>query len=152
MHRRTFVPWLRRWTRWRKTRIQPQCNHFTSSDITRSLGLAPSDFRLVLGRTKIEYDPDKEDKNRRKHKYSLASAVDILERMLYDTNRRPHAISDAFTEKGEIRHIHLTFDDAQKVVMMVTTMRPNDTVRVISFRRAGHSYESWFRNAYRSCG
>lgn len=43
-------------------------------DIPERLGIVHSDFRLVLGRSKIDYDPGKEDVNRKKHKYSLESA------------------------------------------------------------------------------
>jgi uncharacterized DUF497 family protein len=39
-------------------------------------------------------------------------------------------------ENGEVRHMHMGVDDGGKVVLMVTTMRPNETVRVISYRRA----------------
>ena len=49
---------------------------------------------------------------------------------------RPHLISDSFLEMGEVRHMHLSVDDNSHVVLMVTTMRPNEFVRVISFRRA----------------
>ena len=41
-------------------------------DITE---LPDYEFRLILGRTRIEYDDNKETSNRRKHGYSLESAV-----------------------------------------------------------------------------
>ena len=106
-------------------------------DIPAKLGIAEHEFRVVFGRTTIDYDPNKEDANRAKHGYSLESAVDILKRLLMpNTNPRPYAVSDAFLENGEARHMHLTIDDSGYVVLMVTTMRPNETVRVMSFRKA----------------
>ena len=44
-------------------------------DIPKKLGIKDTDFRGVFGRTKIDYDPDKEDFNRKKHGYSLQSAA-----------------------------------------------------------------------------
>ena len=32
--------------------------------------------------------------------------------------------------------MHMTLDDGKNVVLMVTTMRPGEVVRVISYRRA----------------
>ena len=54
-------------------------------------------------------------------------------------------ISDAFKEKGEVRHMHMSVDDCGDVVLMVTTMRPDETVRVISFRRASEEERERFR-------
>lgn len=36
--------------------------------------------------------------------------------------------------------MHMAVDDSGNVVLMVTTMRPDETVRVISFRKA-HKHE-----------
>ena len=33
--------------------------------IPERLGIQDDDFRLVIGRTKVDYDPDKEDANRK---------------------------------------------------------------------------------------
>ena len=44
--------------------------------------------------------------------------------------------TDPFLEKNEIRHNHMTLDDDGHVVFFVTTMRSNETVRVISLRKA----------------
>lgn len=104
------------------------------------------EFRLVIGRTKIEYDPNKEDTNRKKHRYSLESAVHLLERLLLPIESpKPYAVSDAFIENGEYRHMHLSVDDQGQVVLMVTTMRPNEAVRVISFREANVDERETFR-------
>ena len=115
-------------------------------DIPNKLGIPDHEFRLVFGRTQIDYDQEKEESNRRKHGYSLQSAVYLLERiMLPIGGKPPHAISDSFLEKGEVRHMHMSVDDDGKVVVMVTTMREDETVRVISFRRAHEDEREWFR-------
>ena len=44
--------------------------------------------------------------------------------------------SDSFLEKNEVRHNHMTLDDDGHVVFFVTTMRSDETVRVISLRKA----------------
>jgi len=106
-------------------------------DVPKKLGIPNHEFRLVFGRTTIDYDANKEEENRKKHGYSLESAVYILKRVLFPPgNSLPYAVSDAFTENGEVRHMHMGVDDNGYVVFMVTTMRPDETVRVISFRRA----------------
>ena len=116
-------------------------------DISCKLGVPDCEFRLVFGRTQIDYDREKEDSNRRKHGYSLVSAVNLLERiMLPISGQRSHAISDSFFENGEVRQMHLSVDDDGKVVFMVTTMREDETVRVISFRRAHKEEREKFRN------
>ena len=109
-------------------------------------GMADQDFRLVFGRTRIDYDPAKEAVNRKKHGYSLESAVHLLERVMLPTGGPVHyAERDAFQKNGETRHMHMSVDDGGRVVLMVTTMRPSETVRVISFRRAHESERVRFR-------
>lgn len=100
------------------------------------LGIPEYEFRLIIGRTKIEYDHAKEAENRRKHGYSLESAVYVLQEILLPVDDRPMAISDAFKERGEVRHMVMGLDDEGKVVIFVTTMRPGEIIRIISFRRA----------------
>jgi uncharacterized DUF497 family protein len=95
----------------------------------------PEDFRLVFGTTKIDYGYNKENYNRTTHKYSLESAIDILEHLILLTNTRPHIFRDASTI-SERRHEHMSIDSDGDVVFFVTTMRDDETVRVISFRRA----------------
>ncbi len=56
----------------------------------------------------------------------------------------PYAVNDAFQKNNETRHMHMSIDDTGKVVLMVTTMRPDETVRVISFRRAHESERDRF--------
>ncbi|MDA8169404.1 MAG: BrnT family toxin [Nitrospiraceae bacterium] len=113
-------------------------------EIIARLGIHPYDFRLVFGRTRIEYDPDKENENRRKHGYSLESAVYLFEKFLLPINCTPFISSDPFEENGEIRHMHMGIDDDGHVVLMVSTMRPDETVRIISFRRANKNERAIF--------
>lgn len=115
-----------------------------------TLGILEHEFRLVFGRTKIDYDKDKENENRRKHKYSLESAVWLLEQLLLPVGTfRPHVVSDAFEvqqgERNEVRHMHICVDDGDNIVFMVTTMRDDETVRVISLRPAHEDERTRFR-------
>ena len=93
------------------------------------------EFRLIFGSTQVDYDPNKEELNRKSHHYSLASAVHFFSRCLFPVPQPPFVTRDASTTT-ERRHEHMTVDDAGKVVFLVTTMRPNETIRVISLRRA----------------
>jgi uncharacterized DUF497 family protein len=91
------------------------------------------DFRLIIGSTQVDYDLAKEDTNRRKHGYSLESAVSFFERLLL-FDQTPFISRDASTTT-ERRHEHMTVDEG-KIIFLVTTMRSDETVRVISVRRA----------------
>lgn len=105
--------------------------------IPPNLDVPEWEFRVVFGRTCIDYDETKEYSNRERHGYSLESAVSLLERMLLPIGAPPPCMtSDGFLEQGEVRHMHMGVDDCNRVVLMVTTMRPDETVRIISFRRA----------------
>jgi uncharacterized DUF497 family protein len=104
-------------------------------DIPARLGISDYEFRVVIGRTKIDYDTNKEMINRQKHGYSLESAVHLLEKFIL-FSKTPFVTSDAIKEGDEIRHKHMGIDDKGKTIFMVTTMRPDETVRIISFRRA----------------
>lgn len=95
----------------------------------------PDDFRLVIGRTQVDYDNYKEDANRKKHGYSLESAVHFFTRLLLPVTQPPFITRDTSTAE-ERRHEHMTVDDQGKVVFLVTAMRTDETVRVISLRRA----------------
>ncbi len=98
-----------------------------------------TDFRVVIGSTCIDYDPNKEESNRKKHGYSLESAVHFLQRLVLPISSPLFMTTDPFEENGEIRHNHMTLDDQGHVVLFVTTMRPGETVRVISVRRASET-------------
>ena len=106
-------------------------------DFPHKLGIPDWEFRLVIGRSKIDYGQEKEAANRIKHKYSLESARQLFERMLLPTGSPlPHCTSDGFEQNGEIRHQHMGVDDSGKVIFVVTTMRSDETVWIISCRPA----------------
>ena len=92
------------------------------------------DFRLVFGRSEIEYDRAKEEANRTKHGYSLAGAAHLLGRLILLIGSL-HFAKRVVVVSGEVRHEMMTVDDG-RVVFIVATMRPGDKIRVISFRRA----------------
>jgi uncharacterized DUF497 family protein len=91
---------------------------------------------VIIGSTQIDFDADKEDANREKHKYSLLSAVHFLQRLILPIVQPPFITRDASDANREVRHEHMTVDSDGYVVFLVTTMRPKETVRVISLRRA----------------
>lgn len=120
-------------------------------NFSSTLGIPEHEFRLIFRRTTIEYDQDKENENREKHKYSLESAVWLLDRLLLPIGTfRPHVVSDSFLveleERNEVRHRHMCVDDDDNVVFMVTTMRDDETVRVISLRRASEAERVTFHS------
>lgn len=115
------------------------------SDISDKLGIPDWEFRVVIGSTTVDFDLDKEETNRKKHGYSLESAVEQLEHLLFPIGKhRPYMVSDGFQEGGEVRHMHMGTDDSDKVVMFVTTMRQNEIVRIISYRRASSEERETF--------
>ena len=115
------------------------------NDIPDNLGVPDWEFRVVFGRTCIDYDVNKDLSNREKHGYSLEDAVPLLERMLLPIGAPPPCMtSSGFLEGKEVRHMHMGADNLGRVVLIVTTMRPEETVRVISFRRASHQEREQF--------
>lgn len=108
-----------------------------------------TDFRVVIGSTTIEFDPKKERQNREKHGYSLQHAARLLERLVLPIPSSLFMTTDPFEEKGEIRHNHMTLDEQGHVVFIVTTMRPGESVRVISFRRASRAESDLYRRRQR---
>ncbi|MDQ6986700.1 MAG: BrnT family toxin, partial [Mariprofundaceae bacterium] len=112
----------------------------------KKLGIKETDFRVVFGRTKIDFDPDKEDDNRKKHGYSLESAADLLQRWIFPTHSTPFITRGPIERNAEIRHEHLGVDDNGNVVFIVTTMRADEVVRVISFRRANKREREQFES------
>ena len=110
-------------------------------------GVPDYEFRLIVGRTRVEYDESKELSNRQKHGYSLESAVHFFEQLLLPIQSKPFLTSDAFIENNEVRHMHMGLDDSGNVALFVTTMRNEETVRIISFRRATETEcEEFFRH------
>ena len=107
------------------------------SEIPDTMRIPAWEFRVVFGMTTVEYGVAKEQSNRKEHKYSLESVVKHLERLVMPWSRSaPFVTSDGFLENGEVRHNHLGVDDSGRVVFFVTTMRSEEHVRVISYRRA----------------
>ena len=107
------------------------------TEIPRKLNIPDWEFRVVIGRTRIDYDPDKEDENRRKHGYSLESGAHFLEQiLLLRPAMSPCLTTEGYEEHDEVRHMHMCLDDSGKIMLIITTMRPNETVRVISYRPA----------------
>ncbi len=104
-----------------------------------------TDFRVIIGKTKIDYDPTKEGINRKKHGYSLESATYLLERLILPVPSPLFITTDPFLENGEVRHNHMTLDDEKSLVFFATTMREDETVRVVSFRRASDVEEKIYR-------
>lgn len=70
--------------------------------IASKLGINESDFRLVFGNSHIDYDHAKEDINRKKHEYSLESAVYLLERWMLPIPSAPFITSDPININGEV--------------------------------------------------
>lgn len=103
--------------------------------------------RLTRRLSYPRYDPKKEQINREKHGYSLESGVQQLERMIFRIGHPPPCVtSNSYLEQGEVRHQHMGVDDGAHIAFMVTTMRPNETVRLISFRRASPAERECFRS------
>src|SRR5450830_660618 len=101
-------------------------------NIPEKMGIPEYEFRLVFGTTKIEYDSSKEDLNRKNHSYSLESATDLLNNLISPLGqKKPHLTKGPFFENGEFRHMHMSLDDSDNVVVMVTTMRTEETVHFI---------------------
>jgi uncharacterized DUF497 family protein len=113
-------------------------------DIPKRLGIKKTDFRLVFGGSRIDYDATKEDANVQKHKRSLKEALPILVNAVFPINRKPFLTHDGIERNGEIRHKHMGLDKEGKIVFFVTTMRSDETVRVISFRRANRTERKVF--------
>jgi len=98
-----------------------------------------TDFRVIIGTTRIDYDHEKEYINREKHGYSLESAVHFLKKLVFPfggSSAGPLITHEPKIIKEEVRHNHLAKDKDGNVVFFVTTMRPDEVVRIISFRRA----------------
>lgn len=83
--------------------------------------------------TKIECDPNDEEDNLKNCRYSLSCAKDIFQRHM--AFQEFLVTSEPFIEKKELRHMHLT-EYTGKIVFIVTAMRPDGTIKIISMRDA----------------
>jgi uncharacterized DUF497 family protein len=101
------------------------------------LGIKEHQFRLIIGTTRIDYDQNKEQINRKKHGYSLASAAYLLQRFLLPIPQSPLPRGGPFKRNCEYRYELMALDDdGHTVLFLVVTMRPTEIVRIISCRKA----------------
>jgi uncharacterized DUF497 family protein len=77
----------------------------------------------VIGRSKIDYDPNKEEENLRRHKRSLQDALPILEKVILPINSKPFLTKGLFERSGEVRHKRMGVDKNDQIVFFVATMR-----------------------------
>jgi len=107
-------------------------------DIPKRLGIKETDFRLVIGSTKVEYDPAKNETNMLKHSYSFDEAIDIFNKIIFPfvTPPPPFIVKDSIEKNGELRSNMLTLAKQGKVILIALTMRPNENARIISLRAA----------------
>lgn len=99
------------------------------------LGIEDYRLRLIVGRTKITYDPVKEERNRKEKKFSLESAAYLFERRLFHPEPIL-ALNGPFKRNGEFRYEVMTLDDNKNVLFFVVTQKDDETIRIISFRQA----------------
>ena len=106
-------------------------------DIPQKLRIKESDFRLVIGSSTVEYDPNKNEVNKSKHGYALDEAIAIFERILLPIfPTPPFVVKDSIEVNGELRSNVMTIDKQGKVILIALTMRTGETTRIISMRRA----------------
>jgi len=107
-------------------------------DIPKRLGIKETDFRLVIGSTKVEYDPAKNESNMLKHGYSFDEAIDIFNRIIFPFVTPPprFIVKDSIEKNKELRSNILTLAKQGKVILIALTMRPNESARIISLRAA----------------
>ena len=106
-------------------------------DIPKKLNIQETDFRLVIGTTSIDYDPNENEINISNHGYSFDEAIVIFEQILLPiSSTPPFMVKDSIEVNGERRSNIITIDKQGKVILIALTMRRNETVRIISMRRA----------------
>ena len=114
-------------------------NEQSDESFAAKLGIQEHQFRLIPGTTRIDYDRTKEEINRAKHGYSLASAAYLLQRCLLPIPQPP-LVRRFLVRNGECRHECVTLDDdGHTLLFFVFTMRPTEIVRIISCRKANES-------------
>ncbi|MBU2572728.1 MAG: BrnT family toxin [Elusimicrobia bacterium] len=117
---------------------------------SKQLGINKMDFKLILGSAKIDYDPAKNEANKLKHGYSFDDAKDIFSKIVFPFGGKsvPFLTKDSISKNNEVRANILTVDKNGVVVLIALTMRPNETVRIISMRRASRIERSIFSKRY----
>lgn len=87
----------------------------------------------------FEWDADKNRANMRKHGFSLAEAEGMF--------RRPFLVRpDVREEYGEMRWIGIGMIQ-DRVAFVAFAERPNDTIRIISLRKANHEEREEYEKA-----
>lgn len=105
------------------------------------LGLREFEVFMIPVGCKIVFDPDKNDKNRKKHKYGLDCAADILQDATIPGQGGILVVRERYFENGEkrtaiiSRYNRITTSGNDPVVLIVVTEREN-VLRIISMRQA----------------
>jgi uncharacterized DUF497 family protein len=101
-------------------------------DFHKKLNIQEYEFRLIFGRSGIDIRPEKELKNL-DHGYSLNEAADVFtSAMLFQTHLHS---SVPYIRNNEIRQSHMA-TYKEKIVHITTAMLSDETIRIISMRRA----------------
>ena len=100
-----------------------------------------NEIRFVVGRTSVDFDPDKDDINRKKHGYALDCAIDIIENALFFY--RGMLYRGPYERNGEQRFDMMT-EYQGRVVHVSATMWDGDVVRVISMRDARRDERAYY--------
>ncbi|KFO67325.1 hypothetical protein ER57_11555 [Smithella sp. SCADC] len=101
-------------------------------DFHKKLNIQKYEFRLIFGRSGIDIRPEKELKNLN-HGYSLNDSADVFTSvLLFQT----HLLStEPYIRNTETRQSHMAIYK-EKIVHITTAMLPDETIRIISMRRA----------------
>ena len=96
-------------------------------DIPKKLNIKETDFRLVIGSSTVDFDPNKNEINKSKHGYSFDEAITIFERILLPIPPTPpFMVKDSIEVNGELRSNVMTIDKQGKVILIALTMRPGE--------------------------
>ena len=97
-------------------------------DIPKKLNIKETDFRLVIGSSTVDYDPNKNEINKSKHGYSFDEAIAIFERILLSIPPTPpFMVKDSIEVNCELRSNIMTIDKQGKIILIALTMRPGET-------------------------
>jgi uncharacterized DUF497 family protein len=102
--------------------------------------MSDNEICFILGRTKVDFDPNKDDINRKKHKYSLDCAVDVITNIL---TFHKGALYREY-EKNNERRFDMLAEYEGNIVHVTATMRKRHVVRAISMRLASHEERDFF--------
>ena len=88
---------------------------------------------------RFEWDPSKEQANRRKHKVSFQEAESVF------ADERARLLDDPDHSEGEDRFVLLGLSSRFRVLVVVHTYRGNeDVIRIISARRATKAERAYY--------